>query len=321
MMTVVVSASVTPTFNQVAAICSGQALSALPTTSTNGLTGTWSPALNNTLTTTYTFTPSASLCATTQNMTIVVNPNITPTFTQVAPICQGQPLAALPNNSNNGITGTWSPAINNLQTTTYTFTPSGSCSPNQTMTIVVNPSLIPTFNQVPPTCLGEQIAALPTTSNNGITGTWSPALNNTATTTYTFTPNAGQCAAAQTLAIVINQSTTPTFTTVNPICIGGDLAELPNTSNNGFTGIWSPALNNQETTTYTFTFTKTGYGTRYYTTNLTEFSDENILFALLPTTQGRNIEFQVYQTDQTTLYTNTSIRMFNWNKNGNRCVS
>ena len=252
-MTVVVSASVTPTFNQVAAICSGQALSALPTTSTNGITGTWSPAVNNTATTTYTFTPSASLCATTQNMTIVVNPNITPTFTQVAPICQGQPLAALPNNSNNGITGTWSPAINNLQTTTYTFTPSGSCSPNQTMTIVVNPSLIPTFNQVPPTCLGEQIAALPTTSNNGITGTWSPALNNTATTTYTFTPNAGQCAAAQTMAIVVNQSTIPTFTPVNPICIGGDLAELPNTSNNGFTGIWSPALNNQETTTYTFT--------------------------------------------------------------------
>ena len=37
---------------------------------------------------------------------------------------------------------------------------------------------------------------LPTSSNNGITGTWSPATINTATvgtTTYTFTPAAGQC--------------------------------------------------------------------------------------------------------------------------------
>ncbi|MCK7540125.1 MAG: hypothetical protein MZV63_59080 [Marinilabiliales bacterium] len=30
-------------------------------------------------------------------------------------------------------------------------------------------------------------AALPTTSLNGITGTWSPAIDNTVTTLYTFT--------------------------------------------------------------------------------------------------------------------------------------
>ena len=48
---------------------------------------------------------------------------------------------------------------------------------------------------------------MPTTSTNNITGTWSPAINNTATTTYTFTPTAGQCATTQTLATLINQST------------------------------------------------------------------------------------------------------------------
>lgn len=47
-------------------------------------------------------------------------------------------------------------------------------------------------------CYGEVLAPLPTTSNNGITGTWSPALNNTATTTYTFTPNSGQITAIST---------------------------------------------------------------------------------------------------------------------------
>jgi hypothetical protein len=48
------------------------------------------------------------------------------------------------------------------------------------------------------------LSPLPTTSNNGITGTWSPALNNTTTTTYTFTPDAGQCAVIETLTINVN---------------------------------------------------------------------------------------------------------------------
>jgi hypothetical protein len=73
-------------------------------------------------------------------MTIVVNPAVTPTFTQVSPICPRATLAALPIRSNNGINGTWSPAINNLATTTYTFTPTaGQCASTCTMTIVVNP--------------------------------------------------------------------------------------------------------------------------------------------------------------------------------------
>ena len=52
----------------------------MPTTSTNGITGTWAPALNNTATTTYTFTPSAGLCATTATLTITVNPILSPTI-------------------------------------------------------------------------------------------------------------------------------------------------------------------------------------------------------------------------------------------------
>ena len=62
--------------------------------------------------------------------------------------------------------------------------------------ITVNPIITPTFNPVAPICSGGIIAALPTSSTNipSITGTWSPALNNTATTTYTFNPNVGQCA-------------------------------------------------------------------------------------------------------------------------------
>ncbi len=118
-ITITVNPNITPTFTQVTDICSGATLAALPTTSNNGITGTWSPALNNTATTTYTFSPSAAQCATTATMTITVNPNITPTFTQVTDICSGATLAALPTN---------------------TFSPSAAqCATTATMTITVNP--------------------------------------------------------------------------------------------------------------------------------------------------------------------------------------
>lgn len=70
----VIGSVVTPTFNPVAPICAGTILAPLPTLSINGITGTWSPALNNNTTTTYTFTPTAGLCANTTTLTIVVNP-------------------------------------------------------------------------------------------------------------------------------------------------------------------------------------------------------------------------------------------------------
>ncbi len=192
---IIVNSSITPIFTQVSSICSGALLSTLPMTSSNGITGTWSPALNNTDTTTYTFTPDAGQCATTETMTITVTPNVTPTFIPVPDICSGATLSALPTTSNNGIIGTWSPALNNSVTSTYTFTPdAGQCATTETMTITVNPNISPTFTQIGPICSGATLAALPTTSSDGITGTWSPELNNNITTTYTFTPDSNQCA-------------------------------------------------------------------------------------------------------------------------------
>lgn len=245
-----------PTFNQPTAICSGEPLTALPTTSLNGITGSWQPSLDNTQTTQYTFTPNTGQCATIKQLTITVNPSTTPTFTQVAPICAGQPLSALPTTSNNGITGSWSPPVDNTQTTLYTFTPNaGQCS-NQIvqMTIGVSTSAItPTFTQIGPICINQTLNPLPTTSLEGITGIWSPAPNNSATTLYTFVPNSGQCANNTSMTIVVNNLVTPSFTQVAPICSGDSLLPLPTTSNDGITGTWSPAINNTANTTYTFT--------------------------------------------------------------------
>src|SRR4030095_15456611 len=82
---------------------------------------------------------------------------------------------------------------------TVTITATGCTSAAGSTNGVVHPNVTPNFHHVAPLCFGATLAPLPTTSNNGITGTWAPALNNTATTTYTFTPTAGQCATTTTL--------------------------------------------------------------------------------------------------------------------------
>lgn len=209
--TLMVNQKVSPSFTAVDPICAGALLSALPTVSNNGISGTWSPVINNTQTTTYTFTPNAGECALSTSMQIVVNPILMPTFNQVAPICAGASLTALPTTSINGVNGTWSPALNNQATTTYTFTPnSEECAFSTTMQIEVNPVLTPTFNSLPAICSGDVLLPLPTTSLNGVTGYWTPALNNTVTTTYTFIPDPGQCVnnIATNLTIVVNTNTT-----------------------------------------------------------------------------------------------------------------
>ncbi|MBL0013250.1 MAG: hypothetical protein IPP30_05645 [Flavobacterium sp.] len=79
--------------------------------------------------------------------TITVNSNVTPQFEQVASICSGATLNALPTTSINGVSGTWAPPINNAETTTYTFTPTiqGACISNAVMTIGVLSITVPTF--------------------------------------------------------------------------------------------------------------------------------------------------------------------------------
>ena len=253
-MTIAITDQVTPAFDDFGPYCVGASIPDLPTTSNNGITGTWSPAINNNATTLYTFTPTSGLCATTDTLTIAITDQVTPAFDDFGPYCVGASIPDLPTTSNNGITGTWSPAINNNATTLYTFTPtSGLCATTDTLTIAITDQVTPAFDDFGPYCVGASIPDLPTTSNNGITGTWSPAINNNATTLYTFTPTSGLCATTDTLTIAITDQVTPAFDDFGPYCVGASIPDLPTTSNNGITGTWSPAINNNATTLYTFT--------------------------------------------------------------------
>ena len=196
-------------------VCEGESI-VVDASIPSGVTYSWSPTtgvsdpsspnptLSPTVTTTYTVT-IADICGniTVEEFTLSVLPSVVPIFDPVDPICQGDPLLPLPTTSTNGITGSWSPALNNEQTTTYTFTPDVSCAATVTLEIVVIPLEIPLFDPVDLICEGDDLAPLPTTSNNGFKGTWSPELNNTETTTYTFTPDPGGCVAEVELTIEV----------------------------------------------------------------------------------------------------------------------
>ena len=264
--TVTVNPNITPAFSfgTSLTICAGGTVPALPTTSTNGITGTWSPSVvDNNNSGTYTFTPAAGQCAVPTTFTVTVNPNITPTFSfgTSLTICAGGTVPTLPTTSTNGINGTWSPSVvDNNNSGTYTFTPTaGQCALPTTFTVTVTPNITPAFSfgTSLTICAGGTVPSLPNTSTNGITGTWNPSVvDNNTSGTYTFTPTAGQCALPATFTVTVNPILTPTFSfgTSLTICSGSSAPVLPATSANGVTGVWSPAVvDNQNSGTYTFT--------------------------------------------------------------------
>ena len=130
-----------------------------------------------------------------------------------------------------------------LTTGTYyaSQTINGCESGRTSVTVTVIPTTTPIFNQVGLVCTGTTLTPLPITSTNGITGTWSPAINNTTTTLYTFTPTAGQCATTTTQTITI---TSPFIT--SPISFVSPAAALPSVTIG--TQVWTNK--NLDVTTY-----------------------------------------------------------------------
>jgi uncharacterized delta-60 repeat protein len=174
---------------------------------------------------------------------VTINQPIDPTFNQLDSICEGATLN-LANISNNGITGIWSPVIDNTITTTYSFIPNANeCANSTTMTVVVNPSTTPTFSQLAAICSGGTIS-LPSVSNENVSGTWSPAINNTATTTYTFAPNTGQCANTQTMTVTVNPLPTVTLASFNSVCDTAGVVNLTGGSPAGGTYSGTSVSNN-----------------------------------------------------------------------------
>jgi gliding motility-associated-like protein len=86
----------------------------------------------------------------------------------------------------------------------FNFTNSVGCDSTVNLTVTVTPKTTPSFSIADSICVGATTPILPTTSLEGIKGTWSPAtVDNTQTGTYTFTPNAGQCAKETSVTVTV----------------------------------------------------------------------------------------------------------------------
>ena len=110
--------------------------------------------------------------------------------------------------------------VSPASTTTYTLTVSNStgCSGTDQVEVIVINSITPTFDPIADICNGDALS-LPSTSTNGITGNWSPGIDNTQTTTYTFTPDPGQCATTIDITVIVH----PIETSTTDITICDDL--------------------------------------------------------------------------------------------------
>lgn len=246
---VVVNGRNVPQFNLRNVLCLNSTPPVLPNTDLNGITGTWNPSSISTSTvgtTPYLFTPDGSFCAIPYSIEITVSDEIIPVFA-IGPYCVGD-SPTLPPKSNNDITGTWSPSVistTSAGTIDYTFTPDpGQCANPLPVPIKITDPITPTFKIDPLACQNSS-SPLKDKSIEGISGTWSPAFSASiigSTTTYTFTPNSGECALPTSTDITVVPEIIPTFPPFGPFCVNSVPPALPSTSVNGITGIWTPSL-------------------------------------------------------------------------------
>lgn len=138
--------------------------------------------------------------------------------------------------------------------------------------------VIPSFNLLTNTyCQNQTPNSLPLTSVEGIAGTWTPSTINTTivgTSSYTFTPNQGQCAYHTTIEITIKPTVKIHFQD-NIICEGTTI-NFPST--NGIDGTWSPTnINTIQSAIYTFTPNDNcAQSTTWQVTFLESFTDLSI---------------------------------------------
>jgi gliding motility-associated-like protein len=117
-----------------------------------------------------------------------------------------------PNSGSNNTSTLFSP--NHIFSGTGTFLVQaivnfGCATKTISLPITINSPVVPTFNTIPALCVGDTAPVLPTTSSNGIVGTWNPTTISTSssgTSTYIFTPNAGQCANPENLVVSVQNT-------------------------------------------------------------------------------------------------------------------
>ena len=220
---------VDPTFSAVAAVCQGSAGPTLPTTSLNGVSGTWSPSATvntaNAGTFNYTFTPGQGVCASVYQQTVVVTAQPTASVATTNNLTQlNCTTTSLTLTASGGTSYTWgnglgtNPAITVTTPGSYSVTVSNGGVCNAVQNVII------TSNTTPPTagitnqsgftqldCNNSSVSLLATGGgtyswNNGLGST--AAATATAANTYTVTVT-GTNGCTDTESITVTSNTTP----------------------------------------------------------------------------------------------------------------
>lgn len=238
--------------------CTGAIVTGLPT----GLTASWSANIvtitGNTMSScnyVVTLTGGCGVVTATGTITVVLNNTIalaSATGTNNQAICSTAPITNIYYDTTGatgcaitglpaGVTGSFvSGNIAILGTPTaqgiynYTITLTGGCGMiTATGTIVVTPTSTPIFSFSTAMSIGGIAPLLPTISDNGFSGNWSPSIiDNINSGNYVFTPNAGQCATTTTISMVVNRIAAPTGNTAQSFTINGTIGDIAVTGTN-----------------------------------------------------------------------------------------
>ena len=167
-------------------------------------------------------------CLNSDNVLVEVIEYVNSEFTQIDPVCYGS-IIQLPNTSNNGFVGNWSPTFNSTATTNYTFTSDlGQCGNSTQMTIEINP--LPNVNAGSDleVCEGTGVilngsGALTYLWNNGVEN-GVQFIPNIGTTLYTVEgTDANGCVNSDQLTIDVNQLPFLYAGVDQEICEGNDV--------------------------------------------------------------------------------------------------
>ncbi len=268
-----------PTFTQLGPYCQGANAGTLPTTSTNGITGTWSAAISTATagSIVYTFTPTTGQCASPTTMTVVVNaaPVVTTVITNESCTTSNNGIVAVtasgPNNGYNVSwtgTSTGNPAgteiatsggsysLTNLNAGNYviTVTNTAGCS-TTTSAIVTQPApLTASSTATLIACNGG--TATVTVAAAGGTAPYTGAGTFTVTAgtyTYTVTDSKG-CTATTTITVIQPAPLVATISAPPILCAGSTTTITVGAS--GGTGPYS-GTGSYEVTAGTYSYTVT----------------------------------------------------------------
>lgn len=229
----------------------------LPTTSNNGISGTWEPlnivpselGVGNHL---FTFTPDfEQLCAFIYEIEFEVKAAVMTEFDLPSVFCRQDSIFDLPLISANGIIGTWSVSSINLNEPQSNiviefsaFDGFGCFYPYSHIYSIV-PSETPSFSLIHEICSSGDSITLPQTSNEGIQGSWSIPIidpeNMTGDVISIFTPTASQdsCFLQVSDTFTIIPAIEIDFSLPDVLCFSDSILTFPSASIQGIPGTWT----------------------------------------------------------------------------------